>query len=561
MPESRTNRSARLAAEDFSPQAHRDQRAPQATDLTARADPSRNAVPFVHHVRRLGRDWLLASLAVSLLFGRQIGMWSAPGNRFVEFWSRADSFALILDILLASVFLVAVSELLRTLRWDRIRRAFRHLYFVIVGSGMMTYVPLFQRKHRIAALCWLLLLAVVWFLHLRRKSRVFRLLTGFCLAFSSLTPILLLTALGWSSFTSPPEHLRFPIAANSALRPVFIFLFDEWSYTHSVSDGRFLPSLPNIRQLAQRSLVFRRAQSESDFTAKSVPKTLYQTTRVSNPGFVYTVEGPSGPMPSSEAPSLFERARDHGYNTALIGWTIPYRQLVGDQVDYCQAYPNVPTAYTFVNKMVRGFAGNILDWVDPITFYGVRQLYVRHEMRESLRLHVRTSHAIGADVRRLIEASPMNIFAFVHWNLPHQPYVFDRDGSVLRVEADARDTRLYEGQLQYVDKLIGEQLAILRASGKYDDALIILCADHAWRYDPDPARRSTPGWAYHVPLIVKWPNATGPQVIDKPFSLTQLGPLIDLAMNGGTEKAARDIIANAPLPELHKRLTLSGPLP
>ena len=75
---------------------------------------------------------------------------------------------------------------------------------------------------------------------------------------------------------------------------------------------------------------------------------------------------------------------------------------------------------------------------------------------------------------------------------------------------------LYDGEIAYVDQELGRFFDALKERGLFDDALIILTADHgeafqehgSWQHGA-PVLRDNPGLyeeILHVPLIVKWPG-------------------------------------------------------
>jgi len=118
---------------------------------------------------------------------------------------------------------------------------------------------------------------------------------------------------------------------------------------------------------------------------------------------------------------------------------------------------------------------------------------------------------------------------FVHVLLPHVPYEFGRgfshQGGRQRELQDggsliddnylvAYSQLLYLHQLSSVDDLIGKLVARLKAVGKYEDALLIIAADHGVSYKPGGSRRelgveNAPD-ILNVPLLVKLPNQLSP---------------------------------------------------
>ena len=90
------------------------------------------------------------------------------------------------------------------------------------------------------------------------------------------------------------------------------------------------------------------------------------------------------------------------------------------------------------------------------------------------------------------------VFRFVHFSVPHLPFVFGREGydppfDPLQTSPDTH----YVRQLEYVDRLVGELAAPMRASGTYDAATIVLLADHGLRFG---TRERDP---LHIPFIAK----------------------------------------------------------
>jgi hypothetical protein len=82
-------------------------------------------------------------------------------------------------------------------------------------------------------------------------------------------------------------------------------------------------------------------------------------------------------------------------------------------------------------------------------------------------------------------------FVFAHLLLPHPPYVFDADGSVVSDAVAARRSMAegYEAQMTYLDTRIKEQVEALLARPEDEQPIIILAADegpYPPRYEGDP---------------------------------------------------------------------------
>jgi arylsulfatase A-like enzyme len=89
--------------------------------------------------------------------------------------------------------------------------------------------------------------------------------------------------------------------------------------------------------------------------------------------------------------------------------------------------------------------------------------------------------------------------------------------------------RWYDGEIAYVDYLLGSLMAFLKKRGLYEDTLVIVTADHGEQFGEN-------GLAYHnfslsevvlnVPLLVKWPGNPESEVSTELISLVDLAPTI-----------------------------------
>jgi uncharacterized protein (TIRG00374 family) len=129
-------------------------------------------------------------------------------------------------------------------------------------------------------------------------------------------------------------------------------------------------------------------------------------------------------------------------------------------------------------------------------------------------------------------------FLFLHYMDPHDPY-FEHpyDGTAIaRVsnqhpdgELAAEMHRLYNGEIEYLDRNFGKFLDKLRELGNYDDTVIALVADHGEEFYEHG------GWWHgltlyeeqiHIPFLIKWAEGQRPPPAN---SLRELARHIDVA--------------------------------
>jgi Sulfatase len=136
---------------------------------------------------------------------------------------------------------------------------------------------------------------------------------------------------------------------------------------------------------------------------------------------------------------------------------------------------------------------------------------------------------------------------FLHTLLPHHPWEYLPNGKVygsdlgtqpgmvnerwvgdpqLAIQAEQRHLL----QVGYVDLLLGRILDRLEETGQYDDALVVVVADHGTSFRPHGERRrihaGNMAEIAFVPLLVKAPGQTGGQVVDEHVTTLDVLPTI-----------------------------------
>jgi len=146
----------------------------------------------------------------------------------------------------------------------------------------------------------------------------------------------------------------------------------------------------------------------------------------------------------------------------------------------------------------------------------------------------RIAHDSFGQMERIVAGCPANSFVMLHVPLPHQPFVFNEDGTYRGpVGRDWEDSPTgYLRNLKCVDLYVGRLVDALRARGTLDDATIVLTSNHGWREEPEPDYRPGPDWCRHVPLIIKLPGQTTARRVDTPLPTNRLTPLFEALFHG-----------------------------
>jgi len=156
---------------------------------------------------------------------------------------------------------------------------------------------------------------------------------------------------------------------------------------------------------------------------------------------------------------------------------------------------------------------------------------------------------------RAVRGAPF--FLFVHTYEPHSPYVHAdfadpadagrlprvvsyeaieaiHRGDLTLTEGERRYVKdLYDGDVAFVDRVLGQFLQTLRGEGILDEALLIVLSDHGeglWDREPDYSPdhgQSLYQELLHVPLVARWPGRIpAGSAIRTPVSLMDVAPTI-----------------------------------
>ncbi|MBI4728329.1 MAG: hypothetical protein HY775_02320 [Acidobacteria bacterium] len=193
---------------------------------------------------------------------------------------------------------------------------------------------------------------------------------------------------------------------------------------------------------------------------------------------------------------LFERTavvrylKERGYEYANIGswWEGTRKNALADR-NY---------VYDPLSEFSRVLLQTTAAWPLAKRFGADRVLDVRESQWNRVHFQFRAIEETRKDFR-----GPA--FVFAHLTLPHDPYVFDRDGSFQDAAAErAKDRRqAYVDQLVWTNRRVHEMLRVLMAGPERDRPVIILQSDEG----PNPIQidgRKPKGWT--------WSGATERQI-------------------------------------------------
>lgn len=523
--------------------------------------PMDNSARTCTHLKSVVFRFIASLVAVFLLFGPYISNSLRDLTRYLHMWQRKDMALLLGMICTLALVATLVDGLLRKLGRPTLVRFYHHLFVFALGAGVLANVAFYGAKSQgwhigrtgmEMQTLWLALVAVVAYSFARPGSRLVSWCGRACLIVSPALPIVALQLLAAPVYPPAADPLAgasvLPVSSKDALAekpPVYLFVFDEWSYERTFTDGTPGPAFPNLAELAARSAVFRDAHSPGEDTAWSMPALLFQTDlrpAMKNGRVGFDRDGRM--VPTSELECLFSVVADRGYRRVIIGAFLPYAAWLGDQVDVCRSYCYYPRAEgTLGQAAIHGF--NAVSYLtDPWSVLAHGKLQTRMNDRQILSVHERTRDDAFSVIRDL----PAATFAVIHYVLPHEPFILNPDGSYRGPDESAWVRPNIEGytrNLVCLDRLIGRFVQAMQDAERFDDALVIVTSDHSWRFDPARKSGKIDAPVTHVPLLVKLPGQRDSVSISDRFENRSLGSLIQWALGPqASPRRVEDFVRN-----------------
>ncbi|MCH8147441.1 MAG: sulfatase-like hydrolase/transferase [Planctomycetes bacterium] len=523
--------------------------------------------------KSLAIRYLAAQVVVFLFFSPYLAYLSTDHIRNTRYWQASDTATIAVCIGLLTLGCVLLSEIVRLVNRPFLTTLFNHCFVLGLGLGAITSFqyqfyywrpPVFSKiawrlwAHSgvIASVTTVVMMAVVAYSLARRRSGLVRRSKQVCLIISLVPFAVIHYMFQLATYPARMDPRPSPVvrdsrpqaslvraaAASDDSHPIYLFVFDAWSYQRTFSNGRPRPEFEHLSALCEQSMVFHEARSTGPYTGVSIPGLLFQTDlpviRLRSDGRV-GFERDGRFVDASEFDSLFSVVSGLGYDTFLSGVKVPYRTWLGNRVDVCRQYRWYDTGFGFSRRMAAHALDSTRYWRPP----GIVALDDSHRPYEGLSVsNIRREQK--RDIFHVVETQRKATFAIFHLVIPHFPALRNADGThrgPSELGWDSTSIPDYRGNLAHLDELIGEIVTAAKRVGRFDDAMIILTSDHTWRYDParDTGEITCPNT--HVPLIVKLPNQKRNLPVTGQFTNSKLGALIAWALqsDGNSDDAAR----------------------
>ena len=414
----------------------------------------------------------------------------------------------------------------------------------LTSAGALFVLLVLRRVSSVSALSPWLTLSVsaalggvfAWMVMTRRRFRQF---AGLLAIGVPVFPAVFLLNGSMRDLLIPPVPVAAELVTDLERRPIVFVLFDElpvstlMTLDETVDGERF----PGFAELAATSTWYRRATAPAPNTDHSVPGILTGTLP----------DEPGEPVVSRYPENLFLWLGSSGYELFVQQ---NHTRLC--PVELCREIAPSPSRGEWLRRLAADtvvLLGHLVApgrWVERLPAVDQSwEGFVPNRRRWRLGQQGFDVPSIVASFLRAIQPQPRDRLYYLHLNLPHVPWKFlptgveyGPVGQTLRplgvtargwTEDEWPTVQGYQQhvlQSMYADRVLQQVIAKVRTVGLWDEALVIVAADHGVTFWPGRSRRAVAADMVEdileVPLFVKLPGQTEARVDDRPVQTLDL---------------------------------------
>jgi len=320
-----------------------------------------------------------------------------------------------------------------------------------------------------------------------------------------------------------------PVAGAKRTPRVVWFICDEWDYRLTFVDRDRTLALPEIDRLRRDAIFAENAFPPGPETPVSIPgyytgrlvsEVEYQGPRQLGVKF----QGESGLLPWSAQPNYFARARDLGFDTALVEWFHPTCRVL-DSLTFCRWWEMAMQH----NSMGHGFGQILRNQARSLFESNLFSIFGRALTHDQ---QTETYEAILRAGEAVVNQTDYG-FTVVHLPIPHAPNAYDRRTGLFTLGNSP--IRGYVDSLALLDRTIGEIRRSMESAGTWEQTTVLFTSDHAYREAESLDGKSDP----RIPYLLKVASQEGGGVVYvQPFNAVLTGDLLLAVLRGQVQSAS-----------------------
>jgi len=322
-----------------------------------------------------------------------------------------------------------------------------------------------------------LLLILFWFW----RRQMIRFSCAFLLILFPFVPITFTQAVRLALKYDPARFVDKPLAAPlAAAEPeaprVLWIIFDEWDYRLTFLDRPPHLRLPELDRFRREALSASHASSPHTLTLMSMPALITgipvrRAAKLGPDQLLLTFRDSRPPAQWKELPNVFSKAREMGFNTALVGWFHPYGRVLNESLTACWWSVSHMQYNSMGDSLSEILLGQTRSLVETVNLSPLGQSApIRRKVL-----------AFQETLRKTKEVACNSQFglALLHLPIPHAPHAYDRRTGEFTLSNSPIGG--YLDSLELLDRTLGELRRAMEASGVWEKTTVLASSDHCYR--------------------------------------------------------------------------------
>jgi hypothetical protein len=197
-------------------------------------------------------------------------------------------------------------------------------------------------------------------------------------------------------------------------------------------------------------------------------------------------------VPWNSLPNVFSRAREAGFNTAVVGWFHPYCRVLNENLTACWWWEAGRQHNSMGERLPELLLNQPRRLFETSLLSPFGQSLMTHQ-------HIRTYRAMLERAEQ-VAADPQYGLSLVHLPVPHAPHFYDASSGQF-TRSNSRISGYWDS-LQLLDRALGELRRTMEGAGTWDSTAILLSSDHSFRV----AFALDGKMDHRVPFLLKLPG-------------------------------------------------------
>jgi hypothetical protein len=453
--------------------------------------------------------------------------------------------AVMINILMLSVMILCGIHLARYRKFPYSNIVSRLAFFTIVFFciwQVLRAADILNRNHLLRLIAWFhgmnrmmlfafLLLGLLFLVSCVLYNKLLAKIVKIAVLISSPLVAVSFVETGYCYFKAPKypaSRPALPLYSHAPAPRVLFMIFDEMDERLSFQNRPSGTFLPEFDRLIKESISANDAHAPGPETLISIPGLIsgIPVSRATPAGVAQLLLRPvnsSHDIPWNALDNVFSDTYSLGLTSAIVGWYHPYCRIFSNLTSAC-VDEEIATPGNSMGTSFPSVLGNQLRSLFEMTAFSLfgKSLVIQKSIEQ---------YKTILDCAKKYSRDPQINLVYVHWPIPHYPYIYDSHRG--RFKPSNTIISGYLGNLMLADMSLGEVRRAMEAQNLWDNTTVIVTSDHPWR----ESRTYDGIFDTRVPFIVKIAGNREPFVISSYFQTVNTRKLIKLLLSGKIQTA------------------------